>query len=323
MTVKQKSWPLVTVIIPSYNHARWISCAINSVLEQTYENTELIVVDDASTDDSRSVIASFLHDSRVRTIFKDANAGQGNSLNLAIAQARGKYISILPSDDWFLPRKTALQVRIFEDLPESVGLIYGRGLRYYEDTRQTRAVSLPEHRGWVLEELILNGNFVYPASTMIRRSVFNDIRFNEAYRAEGESIFVRIAERYEFDYVAEDVVVMRAHGYNTGSKTYLMYGDNIKWWTEYFLSSRTPNHVKRFRRPVLARLHRMYGLSFLVQHGDGPRSIRALGRAVILKLDYLLDPRVVSAFLLACLPAGYAKRLITRVKDIQNSSASS
>ena len=76
--------PLVSVIIPSYNHAQWIGNAIESVLNQTYKNIELIIVDDGSTDNSKQVISKYLGDPRIKAIFKENNKGQSHSFNIAI-----------------------------------------------------------------------------------------------------------------------------------------------------------------------------------------------------------------------------------------------
>lgn len=97
--------PRFTVIMCNYNYADYIEQAINSVLDQTYENYELIVVDDGSTDHSRDIIGSF-HDRRIIKIYKE-NGGQASAFNHGFSIAKGEIISFLDSDDWWASEKLA------------------------------------------------------------------------------------------------------------------------------------------------------------------------------------------------------------------------
>jgi glycosyltransferase involved in cell wall biosynthesis len=97
--------PLVSILISNYNYARYIGESIQSALQQTYSNLELIVCDDGSTDESVGVIEDYARkDPRVRLIRK-VNGGQASGLNAAFAASRGAILSLLDSDDLFLPRK--------------------------------------------------------------------------------------------------------------------------------------------------------------------------------------------------------------------------
>jgi glycosyltransferase involved in cell wall biosynthesis len=111
--------PLVSVIINNYNYGRFVAKAIDSVLEQTYKNVELIVVDDGSTDNSRQVIESY--GDRLIAIFQE-NSGQGTALNAGIARAKGEIICFLDADDFFHPEKIARVVATFAEHPEWVQL---------------------------------------------------------------------------------------------------------------------------------------------------------------------------------------------------------
>src|SRR6056297_934697 len=119
--------PLVSVIIPSYNHAQYIESAIESVLAQTYPNIELIIVDDGSSDNSHEVIRKYEEHPQISIILNKKNKGQSAVINQALATSSGKYIAILPSDDWFLPEKIALQVAKMEACDQEVGVVYAAG----------------------------------------------------------------------------------------------------------------------------------------------------------------------------------------------------
>jgi len=109
--------PLVSVIIPSYNHARYIATAVESVLAQTYSNIEVIVVDDGSSDDTEAVVTPFLRNERVRALFNRENRGQSSVIKQGLEMASGDFVSFLPSDDWYLPDKTRWEVGRFLSLP--------------------------------------------------------------------------------------------------------------------------------------------------------------------------------------------------------------
>lgn len=105
---------LVSVIMPSYNTAAFIAESIRSVLAQTYENWELIIVDDCSKDGADDVIAPFLSDSRVRYLKNDCNCGAAVTRNRAIREAKGEWIAFLDSDDVWMPEKLERQLAFME-----------------------------------------------------------------------------------------------------------------------------------------------------------------------------------------------------------------
>src|SRR5579864_8740685 len=112
--------PQVSVVIPAYNAARFLGDAIQSVLNQTYSNFEVVVVNDGSTDDTESVVRSF--GDRLFYV-KQANKGVSAARNEGIKRARGQYVAFLDSDDVWLPTKLAEQIPFLEQNPE-VGLVY-------------------------------------------------------------------------------------------------------------------------------------------------------------------------------------------------------
>lgn len=120
---KTQTNPLVSVIITNYNYGRFLSQAIESVLKQTYQNFELIVVDDGSTDNSREVIDYY--GDRLIPIFQK-NGGQGVAFNTGIIRAQGEIICFLDADDYFREDKIEKVVRAFEENPEWVQISHGR-----------------------------------------------------------------------------------------------------------------------------------------------------------------------------------------------------
>lgn len=101
---------LVSIIMPSYNTAKFIEQTIKSVLAQTYTNWELIIVDDCSTDNTDEVVKSFLSDDRIKYIKNEKNSGAAFSRNRALCEAKGKWIAFLDSDDLWFPEKLEKQI---------------------------------------------------------------------------------------------------------------------------------------------------------------------------------------------------------------------
>ena len=115
--------PIVSVIIPTYNRAEVIERALDSVLAQTYQDYEIIVIDDASTDQTCAVVEAY-DDPRIRLIRSHANGGAGAARNAGIVQAQGEYIAFLDSDDEWLAQKLAKQVSLMERLSEEWALCH-------------------------------------------------------------------------------------------------------------------------------------------------------------------------------------------------------
>ena len=105
---------LVSIIMPSYNSGCYIGASISSVLAQTYTNWELIIVDDCSTDNTDTIVASF-HDDRIRYIKNKKNSGAAVSRNRALREAKGKWIAFLDSDDIWNPQKLEKQLKFMTD----------------------------------------------------------------------------------------------------------------------------------------------------------------------------------------------------------------
>ncbi len=118
--------PLVSVVVITYNGAEFVGHAIESVLQQSWRNLELIVVDDGSTDDTDDVIARF-NDPRLKYL-KQANQGPNAARNYGIRESRGDFVAFLDCDDWWLPDKICRQVARRRARIPSAGLVYSLAL---------------------------------------------------------------------------------------------------------------------------------------------------------------------------------------------------
>ena len=119
--------PLVSVIIPTYNQREYLVQAIESVLAQTYESVEVIVVDDGSTDDTAQAVATM---GRAVRYIRQSNRGAAASRNAGIAHATGQYVAFLDHDDLWMPQKLAMQVSLFGE-DAKLGLVYS-AIRFFD-----------------------------------------------------------------------------------------------------------------------------------------------------------------------------------------------
>jgi GT2 family glycosyltransferase len=197
--------PLVSVVIPTHNRAATLVRAIRSVLAQTYPAFELLIVDDASTDDTAAHVAPYLG-ARVRLHRQARNRGAAATRNTGIALARGAYVALLDSDDEWLPEKLACQVALFQAGPADLGLVYA-GLWQVVDGRPPVAVP-PRQRGRIYDELRWRNQIGTASGVMVRREVLQAVGgFDERLRAcEDWDLWLRIARDYRVDAVAEPLL---------------------------------------------------------------------------------------------------------------------
>ena len=163
--------PKISVILPVYNGQIYLRAAIQSVLSQSFRDFELIVVNDGSSDGSRELLESF-GDPRIR-LFHQTNRGLAATLNIAIAQARGKYIARQDQDDICLSSRLQKQVE-FLDAHADVGMVGTAAEIWVEDTPTKRLLSHPIDDAKIRFELLFDNRFVH-SSVMFRRAVIQDI----------------------------------------------------------------------------------------------------------------------------------------------------
>jgi hypothetical protein len=170
---RMTSTPTVSVIIPTYNRAELVHRAIQSVLEQTYADFELIVVDDGSTDGTPAVVNS-ISDPRIRYTWQP-NQGRSSARNKALSLAQGKYVAFLDSDDRFLRQKLEMQMHAMEESAEC-GMCYSGVI--WEDNGgnviSTQRLSNRALAGWIYPELLfLKGTLIMTPTVLIRRGVLD------------------------------------------------------------------------------------------------------------------------------------------------------
>lgn len=207
---------LVSVIMPFYSGREWLKEAVDSVLNQTYKNIELIVVNDGSTED----ISDFLteYGSRIR-YFQKENGGAATARNLGIKEANGDYIAFMDSDDYWMPDKTEKQVAFMESRQiewSHTGFFY-----WWPETDKMVRVHNSQNYGEVHEQCKIHFAISTP-SVMVSKKVFAEhpeFKFPIEFRTGQDSAFYRIISKYyPLGFVEEPLMKVRMRGSNSGRK---------------------------------------------------------------------------------------------------------
>lgn len=209
--------PLVSIIIPTYNRSKLLRQAVASVLAQTYQKFELIIVDDGSTDDTKSVIEA-IADDRIRYIWQE-NQQRCAARNTGIAAAQGEYLAFLDSDDLWLPRKLELQLSAIDRHPD-ISASHGRCVRMNQDfefiyPHELYSCTGPEWVGDVRESLLLRNSFVSQGVVAHRRLFETVGGFDVSLpHSEDWDMWIRLSAITHFSIISEPVGIYRIHSGN-------------------------------------------------------------------------------------------------------------
>ena len=198
--------PTVSVIIPTYNRAHLVARAIQSVLNQTYKDFELIIVDDGSTDNTEDIIKEFQKkDERIKYIKHDKNRGGSAARNTGIKAARGNFIAFLDSDDEYLSYKLEKNVNILKNANSNVSIVYSNILII---DNKIKFKGIKKGISGNIYNNILLTNFIHLNSVLVKRECFLKELFDERFPRHQEwDLWIRLAKKYKFTYI-DDVLAI-------------------------------------------------------------------------------------------------------------------
>jgi glycosyltransferase involved in cell wall biosynthesis len=292
----------VSVIIPVYNHARFLPEAVESALAQTLAPREVIVVDDGSTDDTPEVLDRYKD--RVR-ILRQINQGVSAARNTGAANSDGEYLAFLDADDVWAQRKLELQARQFAADPD-LGLVHCGVVEIDSAGRRlnTRADGMS---GWVAREMLLFRRPVIlggGSGAMIPLKVFQEVGGFDARLSTSADwdLYYRIASRWRVGFVDEPLLQYRLHGSNMHGDIRAMRRDMLIAYEKAFEES--DPELMKMRRYCYGRLHTVLAGSFY-RVGDYANFLAEGMKGV------WMAPENVSRFL------GYPFRLVRRFRNSQ------
>lgn len=208
----ERSMPMITAIITTFNREGFLRTAIQSVLQQTFRDFQLLILDNSSQDGTRQVVQGFT-DERVRYLCH-APMGIGEQRNLGVQEAQSEFLAFLDDDDEWLPRKLEQQVAVFQRGGGELGLVYGGFTRMDAEGRDFSSYGRTI-QGKALGDLLwFNIEFSGSASNpMMKTSVVRELGGYDTHirTSEDWEMYLRLADRYLIDYVPEPVVRIRSH----------------------------------------------------------------------------------------------------------------
>ena len=201
--------PLVSVIMPVYNCVKYIDEAVESIVNQIYNNIEIFIIDDCSTDGTREIIESWAKlDARIKPIYKPLNTGIVESLNLGISLSSGEYIARMDGDDVADPRRFGIQIQYFEKNKDLVicgtfGMILGTN----------QIISKPISNDRCKIRLHFGTPFIHPSIMMDKRLFSEESNFYDPQKfpAEDYHLFVKLSNQGEYANIPAPLIQYRVH----------------------------------------------------------------------------------------------------------------
>jgi glycosyltransferase involved in cell wall biosynthesis len=280
--------PKVSVIIPTHNRAHFLRDAITSVLGQTFQEFEIIVVDDASNDNTSEVVASF-HDQRIRLIRHETKKGGSAARNTGILASKCDYIAFLDDDDEWFPDKLAKQVNILLASPPEVGCVYTGYVMVDRTSGGVIDHRLPTKRGDLSKDLLMSNCVAGgTSSALLRKNCLQKVGlFDENLpRSQDYDLWIRIANVFLFEYIPEPLFKYYIHE-NRISTNVGAIGKGLE-----LLAKKYANY------PLARKLYSNEYLDFGIMHclsGDMYEGRKALLRAI------KLSPLQLRGYLNLCL----------------------
>jgi len=303
------AYPKVSVIIPTYNRANLLKRAIESVLNQTFQDFELIVVDDGSTDNTKEVVAEFQkRDPRIKYIWQENSGGPAKPINTGIKNSKGQYIAILESDDEWLPEKLEKHIEILEKF-KNVGLVSCCAFRIFPDGKKKLYkppyLGIFEKTKWKI--FWEKWGIISLSTIIIKREVIEKIgMFDEKLKAGADvDFYLRAIKKFDFYFVNKPLVNYYESEESLSKKMFWK-----KWIPEYeYMLEKYKEDFKEAKK-AKSRFLRTLATCYLLD-GNFKKGIKYLIEAI---LNYPTNFRLYPQLLLFLFPSFYKKILFLKRK---------
>ena len=195
---------LISVIIPTHNRANLLNNAINSVLAQTYKNFEIIVVDDASADNTKETVESF-KSNKIIYLKNDVSLKSSGARNVGINNSNGEFIAFLDDDDIWFSSKLEKQIKKFEN--SKVGIVYS-SIELYFVRYNIFYNTVRNKKGMIYKDLLIKNHIGGTVSVVIRKRALSDSGLfdNQFLAREEYDLWLRISKKWEVDFISEPLV---------------------------------------------------------------------------------------------------------------------
>lgn len=195
----------ISVIIPTHNRSAVLLRAVHSVLNQSYQNIELIVIDDGSTDDTEMVLAPFVAANSVH-YYKTENAGVAAARNYGVSLATGQWIAFLDSDDEWISQKLTEQMNFLSKHPHLL-IVYTDETWIRNDVQVNKKNHHQKKSGWIFADC-LKQCFIGPSSVLLSKKLFQEMKgFDESFQVcEDYDLWIKISAKYEIGFIEQSLI---------------------------------------------------------------------------------------------------------------------
>jgi glycosyltransferase involved in cell wall biosynthesis len=290
--------PTVDIIIPAYNASHYLPIAIESVISQTFEDWQILLVDDGSTDNTAEVVAPFLDrlGSKIKYI-KQANRGLPAARNTAIRTSTAEFLALLDADDMWLPCRLAESVKVLRERPQA-GLVYGliTGIDHKNQPGITWLGNLGDADGYIAQQIYMRKVELPCPTITFRRTCVDEVGlFDETMRAtEDRDLWLRIALRYEVAFVPKILAYYRLSPNSMSTDPQRMLQAQIKFIRKHYGSE---GCGLRSRQIALARSYKQRAEALRLQ-GQSWASLTSALQAVALYPFDMDNTRTAGSLLL-------------------------
>ena len=215
--------PTVSVIIHTYNNEKFIAETVESVLNQTYKDYEIIVVDDGSVDGTRDALKPYMQ--KIRYHYKE-NGGIASAKNAGISLSHAEFVAFLDHDDLWVPDKLMLQMECFIENPQA-GLVYTK-YTSFKNGKELRTKPEKGYSGWIFKEL-LSKSFIQTSTVVVKRECLDAVGpYDETFSLGDEyDMFLRIARKFQCGFVDKGLTRYRVHDTNASNNDFLFDNENL------------------------------------------------------------------------------------------------
>ncbi|MBW2998953.1 glycosyltransferase [Candidatus Woesearchaeota archaeon] len=261
----------------AYNtSAEYITEAVESVINQTYKDWELIIIDDGSTNKLKEILKKYLRRKNIK-YFYQKNQVQAVGRNNGVKKSKGKLIAFLDSDDAWKKNKLELQIKKFND--SSVGIV-GGGVEWFDQaTEKVVKTKVPHKKGYVFNDLIVH-NFLNTSTIIIRKNVFKPFK-KTMKMVEDYELWLNICRFWKYDFTKQVVCKYRVHSHNESHNLKKRYTAEIKVKNKFFQYAKGK---KRTMKKSLWDTNFNIAYAFYIRK-DNKNAMKYLRRAIRSKCD--------------------------------------
>lgn len=243
--------PLVSIIIPAYNAEKYIGFAVDSVLDQTYQKFEILIIDDGSQDNTRKIMEEYSKkDDRIRLLYNEHNLGVAATRNKGIELAKGFYICFLDSDDMWVSTKIEEQIQVLEDMNAdfvytSYRMIDDNGNECYESFKVPKYVNFKD---------LLKFNVIGCSTVMIKKEIVNKYNFDDKFYHEDYVLWLNLLKLgYKANGIKKPLVKYRVYKTSKAGNKFNSAKKRFKIYREYL-------HLSLLKSVWYSMRYAIYGL---------------------------------------------------------------